>query len=246
MSDRAVFENKIPVYHPRNSYYYDNEENYEPDIIEEFLDYEEENSGRPWYTTTQIMGYEDSGVPNDFWYRLDEIPDSYISSRGMIWSFGLGRFRIPRKLYMNRPNHPYWVIYAKEGMFYLHRLLAKYFIPNPNHYPVVRHLDDDGLNYNLQNLAWGTQRDNVHDAMRNGTFRPVREEARLKGNAARRTRVIAKNADTGEEIEFPSTAKAAKACGVSQSLVSDYIRGKIKGKYSRSRKFTFRRASECP
>jgi len=31
-----------------------------------------------------------------------------------------------------------------------------------------RHLDDNSLNNNLLNLAWGTRKENVHDAMRNG------------------------------------------------------------------------------
>jgi hypothetical protein len=43
----------------------------------------------------------------------------------------------------------------------LHVLLAKAFIPNPNNYPCVMHLDDDGFNYNLNNLQWGTISENT-------------------------------------------------------------------------------------
>lgn len=52
--------------------------------------------------------------------------------------------------------------------FQVHRLVALAFIPNPEDYPVVRHLDDDKVNNSVMNLAWGTYRDNSLDATRNG------------------------------------------------------------------------------
>ena len=42
----------------------------------------------------------------------------------------------------------------------VHRLVAMSFIPNPNQYPVVMHLDDNRLNSNVNNLQWGTYLDN--------------------------------------------------------------------------------------
>ena len=43
----------------------------------------------------------------------------------------------------------------------VHRLLAIAFIPNPNGYPEVDHIDFDRTNYNLDNLAWITRKENV-------------------------------------------------------------------------------------
>jgi len=37
---------------------------------------------------------------------------------------------------------------------------------------VVRHLNDDDKDHRPSNLAWGTQKDNVQDAIRNGVFKP--------------------------------------------------------------------------
>ncbi len=45
----------------------------------------------------------------------------------------------------------------------VHILVALAFIPNPNNYPVVMHLDDDTENNCTQNLKWGTQQDNIRD-----------------------------------------------------------------------------------
>lgn len=44
--------------------------------------------------------------------------------------------------------------------FAVHRLLAEYFIPNPEGKEIVHHIDGNPLNNNLSNLAWVTQQEN--------------------------------------------------------------------------------------
>ena len=50
----------------------------------------------------------------------------------------------------------------------LHRLLAEAFIPNPNNYPIVLHLDTVKTNLSLDNLKWGTYSDNQRQAIQDG------------------------------------------------------------------------------
>lgn len=57
---------------------------------------------------------------------------------------------------------------GKKGSMRLHRALALTFIPNPEDFPQVRHLDDNPLNNDLDNLAWGTQKQNMEDRDGNG------------------------------------------------------------------------------
>lgn len=45
----------------------------------------------------------------------------------------------------------------------VHRLVAEAFIPNPNNYPVIDHLDCNTQNNNVNNLRWCTQKDNCNN-----------------------------------------------------------------------------------
>ena len=43
----------------------------------------------------------------------------------------------------------------------VHRLIALAWIPNPENKPQVMHVNDDPTNYLIENLKWGTQRENM-------------------------------------------------------------------------------------
>lgn len=53
----------------------------------------------------------------------------------------------------------------KAKVFYVHRLVAMAFLPNPNHYNVVNHLDSDPTNNCVNNLEWCTQKHNMEYAV---------------------------------------------------------------------------------
>ena len=62
----------------------------------------------------------------------------------------------------------------KDGVintYKVHRLVALAFVPNPNNYPQVNHNDDVKTNNDFMNLSWGTQQQNIKQAMDNGRFK---------------------------------------------------------------------------
>jgi len=44
----------------------------------------------------------------------------------------------------------------------VHRLIAKAFIDNPNQYNIVNHIDGNVKNFNISNLEWCTQKENIY------------------------------------------------------------------------------------
>ena len=80
----------------------------------------------------------------------------------------------------NQDGYPQvYLCYTKEykeatgkqhGRFAVHRLLAKYFLPNPNHYDTINHIDGNKKNFSLSNLEWCTEEYNRLHALRNGLF----------------------------------------------------------------------------
>ncbi len=57
---------------------------------------------------------------------------------------------------------------GKQKHFYVHRLLSKAFIPNPENKPQVNHIDGDRANNSLPNLEWVTAKENVVHAYQAG------------------------------------------------------------------------------
>ncbi len=50
----------------------------------------------------------------------------------------------------------------------VHRLVAEAFLPNPNNYPFVMHIDNNKKNNDISNLKWGTASENTQQAVNDG------------------------------------------------------------------------------
>lgn len=56
----------------------------------------------------------------------------------------------------------YKLVRYKYKLYKVHRLVAESFLPNPNNYPEVNHLDEDKTNNNIDNLEWCDRKYNIN------------------------------------------------------------------------------------
>lgn len=173
------------------------------------------------------LGCDDDYYMGERWKRVWDLPDYWVSNKGRVWSSISERFldgTVVGKGYID------FTLYNGKQKIrrYLHRLLAEAFIPNPHNYPNVRHLDDDPGNNELENLAWGSQLDNVRDCINNGHFRYFTRDDIAKANEARRTPVVAIRLRDGKTVSFPSQHEAAQELDLEQSCINAVLQGRHK------------------
>jgi len=61
---------------------------------------------------------------------------------------------------------------------FVHRIVAKLFLPNPNGLPEIDHLDNNRVNPSLSNLEWVTRKENTDRAKARGSHKDAHKGER--------------------------------------------------------------------
>ena len=105
------------------------------------------------------MNYE--LLPNEEIKQIKEYPNYYITSFGRVWSILQGGHWLKPTLNKHGYHERYYVSLGRGNKKYVHQLVAQAFLPNPNNYTEVDHIDGNSTNNNINNLHWVTHQDNM-------------------------------------------------------------------------------------
>ena len=109
----------------------------------------------------------------------------------------------------------------EKKRFFVHRLVAEAFIPNPNNLPIINHKDENPLNNKVENLEWCTISYNNNYNERN-----------KKIGDAEGYSVSVFDKDNNYIESFPSITKAANAYNISLSTLWRRVKdGKLINNY---------------
>jgi hypothetical protein len=106
-----------------------------------------------------VCNFKDAEIYSEFYHishfgNLKILPRQILGGvKNMKIAIGLDNGRGYLKVFLSNKKH--------KKMMRIHRLVAYAFVPNPNNYPEINHIDGNKSNNHVSNLEWCTRQQNM-------------------------------------------------------------------------------------
>jgi len=118
-----------------------------------------------------------------------------------------------------------YVSFNKAGNVFVHRLVALAFLPNPNNYKCVNHIDGIKTNNDVKNLEWCSHAQNNLHAYR--VLGKTGSYAGKKNELHPQSKPVFQYSLNGDFIKkYPSASEAGRQLGLSYFSICEVCRGK--------------------
>lgn len=143
----------------------------------------------------------------EVWKEIPNATAYEVSNAGRIKSKKIRRYKGHMlKTFDNGSGYQFVYLYNGEykKKYYIHRLVALCFIPNPYKKPCVNHIDNNPSNNKVENLEWCTKKENTDWMIKQGRAKRTKRwiENLHKSQRSTYKAVIGTNIETGETIYF--------------------------------------------
>lgn len=172
--------------------------------------------------------------------QIEGYEDYFIYEDGRVFSTKSDKFL---KHNISSCGYPSVELFNNEGSARktIHRLVAEAFIPNPNNYPQINHIDENKLNPSVENLEWCTAKYNMNYGIGAKTrhskidYSTQKRKDNMRAAAMKRRRPVEQYDREGNFVaKYDSGMDAERALGIRYSVarIIDVCRGKRKSAYN--------------
>ncbi len=171
-------------------------------------------------------------IPGETWATIEDYPKYQISSLGRVKSLFYKRTRVSRILKQQFINYGYLRVELnkKGNRFFVHRLVAKAFIPNTENKPFINHKNGVKTDNCVSNLEWCTNSENVKHAYsilgKENNARFLNHERGHLNPKARK--VIQFDLSNNKLSDYGSIRDAEIATGIGNSRIVAACKGRYK------------------
>lgn len=162
----------------------------------------------------------------EIWKDIKGYEKSYqVSNYGIVKSLNYrrtGKEKVLKPKYTHINGHLFIQLYKGNGLSdypLIHHLVAEAFIPNPNKYEIVHHIDHNPQNNMVDNLIWMSKKE--HDKLHQ-----FDRASAIKNKLSKK---VYQYTLDGELVAiWPSTKEAAKELKLDSSSIAHCCRGEFK------------------